>query len=184
MRVDIHGVYQASGVSLSDKQVAPLQLNPLGHLKVELYSQSQGTFMANRADNADAVAAAASATNLAVMARNSVFNGTTWDRMRGDTNATVVEERFTTGRVTADGQIKGSAGFLHSISISPVTATPTAGLLTVYDSLTETGTIIYTEWVFATAPGHTIILDRVFTTGCYVGFDATLANVAVTASYR
>lgn len=88
------------------------------------------------------------------------------------------------GRVTADGQIKGSAGFLHTVSIAPLTATPTAGLLTIYDSLTETGTVIYSEWIFATDVGHTITLDVPFATGCYVGFDGTLANVQVTASYR
>ena len=40
------------------------------------------------------------------------------------------------------------------------------------------------EWVFATAPGHTVTLDVVCSTGIFVGFDGTLANVAVTVSYR
>lgn len=88
------------------------------------------------------------------------------------------------GRATADTQIKATAGFVHSISIAPLTATPTAGLLTVYDSASETGTVIYSEWVFATTPGHTVILDIPTGTGIYVGFDATLANVQATLSYR
>ncbi|MBS1516611.1 MAG: hypothetical protein JSS91_00830 [Bacteroidetes bacterium] len=184
MRSDIHGKYLSSNPTLVNNEVAPVRVNSAGILQVELYSPNQGSFVPSRADNADAVAAAATLNNLAVFARNSVFNGTTWDRMRGDTNGTLVEQRFLYSRKTADGQVKGSAGFLHAISISPLTATPTAGLLTVYDSLTETGTIIYTEWIFATTPGHTVILDSVFSTGCFIGFDATLANVAVTASYR
>lgn len=88
------------------------------------------------------------------------------------------------GRVTADGQIKGSAGFLHTISVSVLTATPTAGLLTIYDSLTETGTILYTMWVPTTLVSNNVRLDVPFGTGLYVAFDATLASVAVTVSYR
>ena len=95
-----------------------------------------------------------------------------------------VEQPYVQGRVTADGQIKGSAGFVHSISIAALTATPTAGLLTIYDSLTETGTVLYSEWVFATDVGHTIFLDVPFATGLYVGYDATLSSVQVQISYR
>jgi hypothetical protein len=87
-------------------------------------------------------------------------------------------------RKTADGQVKSGSGFLHSISIAGLTGTPTAGLLTIYDSLSEADTIIYSEWVFATVVGHTVVLDVPFSTGLYVGFDGTLANVQVTVSYR
>ena len=72
---------------------------------------------------------------------------------------------------------------LDSISIAPLTATPTAGLLTIYDSTSESGTVVYKEWVFATTPGHTIDLDVLCRTGIYVGFDGTLANVGVTVAY-
>jgi hypothetical protein len=47
----------------------------------------------------------------------------------------------------------------------------------------ETGTVVYSEWVFATTPGHTITLDVFCDNGIYVGFDATLANVSVTVGY-
>lgn len=95
-----------------------------------------------------------------------------------------VEHRYTPFRVTTDGQVKSGAGFVHVININPTTATPTAGLLTIYDSLTETGTILHTEWVAATTPGHSIILDMSFGTGLFVGYDATLANVSVDGSFR
>lgn len=88
------------------------------------------------------------------------------------------------GRATGDTQIKSSAGFIHSISIAPLTAAPTAGLLTVYDNTVEGGTVVYSEWVFATTPGHTVVLDVPMGTGIYVGFDGTLANVQATVSYR
>ena len=95
-----------------------------------------------------------------------------------------VEHRYSYGRVTADGQVKSGAGLIHTISIAGLTATPTAGLVTVYDSLTETGTVVYAEWVFATVVGHTITLDVSVSTGIYVGFDATLANAQITVAYR
>jgi len=88
------------------------------------------------------------------------------------------------GRAAADSLVKTGAGYLHTVTISPLTATPTAGLLTVYDGTTEAGFVLYSEWVFATTPGHTVILDTPFGSGIYVGFDATLANVNVMLSYR
>lgn len=95
-----------------------------------------------------------------------------------------VEHKYTGTRVTADGQIKGAAGFVHTVSIAPTTASPTAGLLTIYDNTAESGTIKYSEWIFATTPGHTVILDMTFGTGIYVGYDSTLANVSCSVSFR
>lgn len=102
-----------------------------------------------------------------------------------NTNAkAVVEHRYTPFSVTADTLVKTGAGLVHTISISPTAATPTAGLVTIYDNTAESGTVLYSEWVFATAVGHTITLDSSFATGLYVGYDATLANVRISGSYR
>lgn len=87
-------------------------------------------------------------------------------------------------RKTADGQVKGSAGFIHTVCISGITATPTAGLITIYDSTTETGTIVYSEWVFATVVGHSVLLDVPTTNGIFVGYDGSATNIAVTVTYR
>lgn len=86
-------------------------------------------------------------------------------------------------RRTTEGQVASGMRTVHTIAISPLTATPTAGLLSIYDSLTEAGTVIYSEWVFATAPGHSIELDCVCRNGIFVGFDGTLANIAVTVTH-
>lgn len=91
---------------------------------------------------------------------------------------------YSYSRKTADGQVKASAGFVHSISVAGLTATPTAGLMTVYDSTAESGTVIYSEWVFATVVGHSVVLDVSTANGIYVGFDGTLANAQVTVAYR
>ena len=87
-------------------------------------------------------------------------------------------------RKTADGQVSATPAFLHTVSIAPTTASPTAGLVTIYDNAAETGTAVYSEWVFATAVGHSVTLDVQCDNGIYVGYDATLANVSVTVGYR
>ncbi len=94
------------------------------------------------------------------------------------------EQNYTATRLTADGQIKASAGFVHTVSIAPTTATPTAGLVQIFDNTAESGTVLYSEWFAATTTGHTIVLDCVAATGIFVGYDATLANVSVTVSFR
>ena len=90
---------------------------------------------------------------------------------------------FEAARRTTEGAVQSGQSVIHTITISPLTATPTAGLLTVYDNTAESGTILFSEWVFAGAVARTVILDCVARTGIYVGFDAALANVSVTVTY-
>lgn len=87
-------------------------------------------------------------------------------------------------RVTADTQIKSSAGYLHTLTFSQSDAAPTAGTITVYDSLTEAGVAIFTH-TFTTAvfQPYTLTFDVEFATGLYIGF-ATTADVSVTVAYR
>jgi hypothetical protein len=73
---------------------------------------------------------------------------------------------------------------LHTISIAGTTATPTAGLVTIYDSTAESGTAVYSEWVFATVVGHTITLDCDMRAGIYVGYDGSVTNATVTVTWQ
>lgn len=94
------------------------------------------------------------------------------------------EQRFSFTRLAADGQVKAGAGFLHALTFACADAAPTAGSIIVYDSLSETGTIIYSETFDTTVfRGYSVILDVSFTTGLYVGFTTT-ADVGCTISYR
>lgn len=77
------------------------------------------------ADNADAQAASGTANGQKVVARQTVFNGTTWDRQRGDTAGTdsVLAPRATAGGVPANGVAayhigQGLAGFSAGIAIA------------------------------------------------------------------
>lgn len=94
------------------------------------------------------------------------------------------EQRYSSIHLAADGQAKAGAGFLHTLTFSCGDAAPTAGSITVYDSLTETGTILYSETFDTTAfRGYTIIRNVSFSTGLYVGFTTT-ADVNCGVSFR
>jgi len=94
-----------------------------------------------------------------------------------------VQQRNGYSLVTADAQVKGSAGFLHTLTFSCNDAAPTAGSIIVYDSLTETGTQIFNH-TFTTTPfaPFSVTIDASFSTGLYVGFTTT-ADVNLTVSY-
>lgn len=97
------------------------------------------------------------------------------------------EQRFSYTNITAEAQIKSGAGFLHTITISGGSLSSgavTPGLLTAYDSLTETGTVIWKGWLLVGLQPTTIHIDSSFSTGLYIGFDGTLGNASVTVSYR
>ena len=77
--------------------------------------------------------------------------------------------------VTADTQVKGARGILHSVVLNGLT---TAGDLTIYDSLTETGTVIAVLHLDVTTSISmqpiTFLYDCEFNTGLYAGYDGTL----------
>jgi len=83
-----------------------------------------------------------------------------------------------------DTQVKASAGFLHTVTISCNDAAPTAGTLIIYDNIAESGTVVFNH-TFTTTPfvPFTVVLDYVMATGIYLGF-ATVADVNVSCSYR
>lgn len=86
-------------------------------------------------------------------------------------------------RVTADTLVKTGAGVLGSLTFAQSDAAPTAGSITVYDSLTETGTVLYSETFTTTAfRGYTVNLNIAFETGLYVGFTTT-ADVGCTVAF-
>ncbi|KKK79510.1 hypothetical protein LCGC14_2832750 [marine sediment metagenome] len=77
--------------------------------------------------------------------------------------------------VTADVQVKAGKGVLHSVVLNGLT---TAGDLTIFDSLTEAGTVIAILHLDPTTSISvqpiTFPYDLKFDTGLYFGYDATL----------
>ena len=97
-----------------------------------------------------------------------------------------VEHQYSYKIITADTQVKASAGFVHAISCATSAgAAATAGALTLRDATTETTPIVHTIGIPASAfTPFGFVIDEVFTTGIYAGFDGTLAGVSCTVSYR
>lgn len=103
-------------------------------------------------------------------------------------NKMVVEHQYSGTQCTGDTQVKASAGFLHCIIVQSTDAVPTAGSIIVYDNTAESGTQVCNIDINAVADVgsgtvYSVLIDRVMTTGIYVGFTTT-ADVAVQAIYR
>lgn len=100
------------------------------------------------------------------------------------TPVSVTQGPFSYSRQTADGQVKATAGYVHTVTLSP-TGTVTAGVITLYDSASETGTVILSIALPITSfTPFSVQLDATAGTGLFIGFDATLANVQATVTYR
>lgn len=84
--VKVGGRLNTTLPTFSDGQRGDLQLGTRGALKVALFVNNSTLPINPRADNADTVAVSTNADNLTTLNRNTVFNNTTWDRMRGDVN--------------------------------------------------------------------------------------------------
>lgn len=181
--------YNATLPTITDTRFNALQVGLRGAAHVQIMDGDATSVAGLISLNSDA-ASVSGRPGLLTAAAEFIYNGSTLDRVRsadaavGSIGVLKVEQKYSYGRVTADGQIKATAGFVYSVSVAALTATPTAGMFTVYDAASETGTVIYSEWVFATDVGHTIQLNVTAGTGIYVGFDATLANVQITVAYR
>lgn len=74
-------------------------------------------------DNTDAVASLATANKVSVLARGSVFNGTTWDRLRGNTNGAFQQGNVGHDAVDAGNPIKlGGRALGHGTNPTAVAA--------------------------------------------------------------
>ena len=99
------------------------------------------------------------------------------------TGKAIVEKNYSTTRVTADGQIKASAGFVSHISFA-ATGTVTAGTITLYNNTAESGTVLWSGIIQVGTAPVTVPINADATLGIYVGYDGTVANVATHVSWR
>lgn len=90
--VKVGGVNNTTQPTLTDGQRGDLQTDTRANLKTVLYANNTTTTASFNADNADAVAVSATANKLVVLNRNSVYNGTTWDRLPGDTTGVSIKD--------------------------------------------------------------------------------------------
>lgn len=139
--VGVGGVYNSTMPTYTNGQRTDVQAGSRGSLNVTLFAQDSVTAVNAIADNADGVAVTTSLSRLAVAGRQYVFNGTTWDRQRGDTSgaymvnapsaASAVGLTPVVGVGVSSLVVKASAGNFYSAS---VTNNTTAGFLIVYNA--------------------------------------------------
>lgn len=102
--VKVAGRYNASRPTFTDGQRADFQQDPKGNLAVTLFQASTSTAIAGANTSADGVATSSGTEHLEAVARNSEFNGTTWDRRRNnqDTAALITAAAATISQTGAD----------------------------------------------------------------------------------
>ena len=102
-RLNVTGITAgtSAGVITFSSIPAPMLVNQISS---QLYIG--GTSLTALVDNADAIAVTATANRLAVLNRNSVYNGTTWDRQRGDTTGTYAVGNIASGVADSGNPVK------------------------------------------------------------------------------
>lgn len=95
--VKIGGIYTSSLPTLTDGQRSNAHFGTRGSMSVQIYGADSVTPIGNIVNNADAVTVSSTGTSLAVSNFSRVFNGTSWDRQRGDTTAIFVQKGTSPG---------------------------------------------------------------------------------------
>lgn len=153
----IGGRYNATMPTLTDGQRGDAQLTTRGSLKVTLFGNDTNVGASFSADNADAGGTSATANKLVVVSRGTVYNGTTWDRMPGDTTG-VAQRVYPIGATpitAASGNVANASAaatlaaaaskttYITGFEISSSGATAGA-VVTITVTGTVTGTLSYT----------------------------------------
>ena len=101
--VKVGGRYNSTKPTFTDGQRGDMQLSSRGAVISTLFANDTSTAISAEDDNSDAVAVSATANNLSGVSRNTVYNGTSWDRQRGNTGGTFVNAYHTAGIFTVSG---------------------------------------------------------------------------------
>lgn len=115
--VKVAGVYRATSPTLADGQRGDLQLGTRGSLNVTIFPANNATPGGFQVNNSDAIAT--TATTLATTGFGSIFNGSTWDRLKKSTTTGRIVSSSATTNATS---VKASAGSVHVIVATNTTA--------------------------------------------------------------
>lgn len=109
--VKIGGKYNLTLPTFTDGQRGDLQITSRGSLRTHIVSSDGITAISGLPDNTDDVAVITSTTAMKVINRNTVFDGTAWDRMRGDSTDGVLVNLGTNNDVV-DSAAEASLGVM------------------------------------------------------------------------
>lgn len=118
--VKVGGVFMAPPTVLTTGQRGDMQMDSNGNIKISLMASGSNNAIVAASDNTDAFGTASTSTRLMVIARNTMFNGVSWDR---DTKATSVGRIASCAATTNATSVKASAGTVHSIDLYNAAAT-------------------------------------------------------------
>ena len=109
--IKVAGKYNASIPTFTDGQRADLQMDSRGAMKVTLTSSgtTAGVLIAGLDDNSDNVATVGTANRLSVQSRGTLFNGTSWDRKRGNLDVVLLSSAARTTTQTSADQLNYNA---------------------------------------------------------------------------
>lgn len=180
--VKIGGVYNSALPTFTTGQRGDFQIGSRGGVHVNLYTPDSSLPIAVTSAPADGASNAS--VGYIFHVRGQVFNGSTWDRARGDTTGAYVVEQasavggysFSNLKANATTTVKSGAGKLHSISINTKGITNT---VTVYDNTAGSGTTIAT--IDSTLGQASFMFDLAFATGLTIVIaGGTAADITVT----
>jgi hypothetical protein len=201
------GVYNSTRPTYTNGQRTDLQTDTRGSIGVNIFGQDGITTASFEADSADATATSATANNLKVKGRAQVFNGTSWDRQRGDTTGTYVVSKpgtsggFTTfhlvsAATTNATNIKASAGQVfgwyiynsnataRKVAFHNTAGSPTAGTSVFFSIVipSNAGANVFTETgiAFSTGIAITTVTDLTDAGTTAVGASDLIINIFYT----
>lgn len=106
--VKVGAKYNSTKPTYTNGQRGDLEIGTRGALRVEIWNSDSAVALGGIADNADDIAVSTSTNKLSTIAKNYAFDGTAWDRLRGDaTDGLLVnlgannDVTITSGTVTA-----------------------------------------------------------------------------------
>jgi hypothetical protein len=116
--VKVGAKYNATKPTYTDGQRGDLQIGTRGSTAVSLFVNDSTIAQSFMADNADGAAASATANKMAIITRNTIFNGTTYDRAPGTTSGAYQIVRDAAGNARGVNVTAGNAGQVDLTSVA------------------------------------------------------------------
>lgn len=187
--VKIGGVQRTSPPTLTDGQRGDWQLDTRANGKISLYLPNNSVSNTTGADNVDGQAVSATVNKYQFINRNTLFNGTTWDRQYsgGVTGMAGVSLQaspsggwaFSNISTSTTTTVKSGAGTFHLASVN--TLGTVASTCTFYDNTAGSGTII--AIINSLTLSGSFTYDIAFSTGLTVVTTGTAAP-NLTVAYK
>lgn len=137
--VKVGAKYNATKPTYTDGQRGDLQIGTRGSVAVSLFAADSTTGASFMVDNVDAVAASGTANKLAVLNRNTIYNGSSWDRTQNNTTGVVIAAGTTTTQSNVALTTYNARSMVIVVNVSAVSG----GSITVTINGTTSSSYVY-----------------------------------------